>query len=177
MKVLPSVALLSLLTVGSTLGVEAQEEHMEGSMHAEHHASPEDHAAVMATVEQLFDGMRANDSEMVLDAFHPDAVLISTERGRTGEAAPSLSSIGGFAEAVGNSDQAWDEPIWDEIVHVQDHLASVWVKYAFYLGGTEFSHCGVDAFILARDEEGAWKILALADSRQFEDCEMPPGRG
>jgi hypothetical protein len=33
----------------------------------------------------------------------------------------------------------------------------------------------VDTFILARQADG-WKIASLADTRQTEDCEMPPDR-
>ena len=47
-------------------------------------------------------------------------------------------------------------------------LASVWVPYEFYLGD-KFSHCGVDAFHLARFEDG-WKIIGLADTQRREGC-------
>ena len=70
--------------------------------------------------------------------------------------------------------QSIDEPFWDSVVHVNDHLATVWTKYAVYVGGT-FSHCGYDAFILGRSTDG-WKIAAIADTRESENCELPPGR-
>jgi hypothetical protein len=70
--------------------------------------------------------------------------------------------------------EVWDEPVWDPVVQVRDNLATVWIKYAFYLDG-EFSHCGVDAFMMARTGDG-WKIIALADTFQQEDCELPPER-
>ena len=62
--------------------------------------------------------------------------------------------------------------MWDPVVQIRDNLATVWVKYAFYLDG-EFLHCGVDAFMLARTNDG-WKIVSLADTSQKENCEMPP---
>ena len=80
-----------------------------------------------------------------------------------------------FIDAVRNGSGEWDEPYWNPVVRIRDNLATVWVDYAFYLDG-EFSHCGVDAFILARGPDG-WRIAALADTRQREDCELPPDRG
>lgn len=133
-----------------------------------------DRAAVLAVVDRLFDGMRANDGEAVRSVFVEGATLVSTENAE-GEPMTRLIPTEGFAQAVGNATIPWDEPTWDPIVHVRDHLATVWVKYAFY-AGEEFSHCGVDAFILARQPDGEWKIAALADTRQREDCEMPPDR-
>ena len=135
----------------------------------------EDRTAVLAAVERLFDGMRANDGEMVRSVFVEGASLVSTEN-REGEPVTRLIPTDGFAQAVDEATIPWDEPVWDPIVQVRDHLATVWVKYAFY-AGQEFSHCGVDAFILARQPDGEWKIAALADTRQREDCEMPPDRG
>jgi len=137
-------------------------------------AQEDDRTAVLAVIDRLFDGMRANDGDMVRSVFVEGASLVSTENAQ-GEPATRLIPTEGFAEAVDNAEIPWDEPIWDPIVQIQDHLATVWVKYAFY-AGEDFSHCGVDAFILARQPDGEWKIAALADTRQREDCEMPPDR-
>lgn len=71
-------------------------------------------------------------------------------------------------------DAVWDERIWDTQVRIDGNLASVWTKYAFYLG-PQFSHCGIDHFLLFRRAEG-WKIIHLADTRRREGCEMPPAR-
>ncbi len=131
-----------------------------------------DERAVLETVQRLFDGMRANDAEMVRSVFAEGAVLIGTER--EDRPATRISPVDGFVQAVGNATAVWDEPFWDPVIHIQDHLATVWTKYAFYLDGT-FSHCGVDALILARSDQG-WKIAALADTRARENCELPPDR-
>ena len=61
------------------------------------------------------------------------------------------------------------------IVQVDGNLASVWVEYSFYIG-PRLSHCGVDAFQLARDASG-WKIVAIADTRRRLGCsEIPVGQ-
>lgn len=129
--------------------------------------------AVLAPIQRLFDGMRAGDGDMVRSAFAEGAVLIQTEN-REGEPATSVSPIDRFVQTVASGGGGWDEPFWDPVIQVQDHLATVWTKYAFY-ADEAFSHCGVDAFILARGADG-WKIAALADTRERENCELPPDR-
>ena len=43
---------------------------------------------------------------------------------------------------------------------------------SFYVGD-DMSHCGEDAFQLARTNVG-WKIIAIADTRRNEECQAPP---
>lgn len=127
-----------------------------------------DKAAVLAVVKRLFDGMRAGDSAMVRSVFHPQA-LLSTALVRQGKAVVETEGIEGFVSAVGTPHtDVWDERTRNEQVLLDGTLASVWVEYSFY-AGTRFSHCGVDAFQLAKD--GAdWKIVALADTRRRTGC-------
>lgn len=155
---------------------DARHEPAAASAHGAHamgHGPEADVQAVLDVVNRLFDGMRTNDGAMVRSAFAEGALLIGTED-QAGEPALRYTSVEDFARAVDGATSEWDEPIWDTMVHVQDHLAAVWTKYAFYLDG-EFHHCGVDAFLLARTADG-WKITSLSDTRQTEGCEMPPDR-
>lgn len=133
----------------------------------------DDEAAVLAVIDRLFDAMRANDGEAVRSVFVDGAYLIGTEA-QDGSPQTNYIASGDFARMVGNATQEFDEPYWDPVVQMHDHLATVWVKYAFYLG-EDFSHCGVDAFILTRTLDG-WKIAALADTRERDNCELPPDR-
>ena len=131
-------------------------------------------AEVMAVVTRLFDGMRKGDSAMVRSTFDPGARMATAMLRPTGEAAYRFDADGveGFAKAVGTPhDKVWDEKLWDVQVHVDRNLATVWTRYAFFLGG-EFSHCGVDTFTLAKGAEG-WRIIFLADTRQREGCQLP----
>ncbi|MFQ5679630.1 MAG: nuclear transport factor 2 family protein [Gemmatimonadota bacterium] len=126
---------------------------------------------VLAVVRQLFDGMRAADSAAVRGVFHPAAQLFGTgER----DGAPNVNVIPAdrFVQAVGGATGGWDERIWDPAVQIDGNLATVWTPYVFYLNG-EFSHCGVDAFLLARTPAG-WKIVSLADTRRRDGCPDPP---
>ena len=124
--------------------------------------------AVMAVVTSLFDGMRAGDSAKVRAAFHPQAQLL-TARVRDGQASVVVDTLDAFVRAVGTPHaEVWDERLRDTAVHVDGPLAVVWTGYAFY-AGTKFSHCGVDAFQLARTAAG-WRIVSLADTRQRTGC-------
>jgi len=125
---------------------------------------------VQATIDALFDGMRAGDSSVVRSVFHPDARL-HTALGPADSTAVQSTSVDAFVEAVGSSHEAvWDERIWDVEIQIDGPLASAWVPYAFYLGD-EFSHCGVNAVQLVRQSDG-WKILQLTDTRR-QECDIP----
>jgi reactive intermediate/imine deaminase len=130
--------------------------------------APDDRAAVLRVVTQLFDGMRAGDSAMVRSTFHPDAQL-ATAIVRQGNAIVEIDTLESFIRAVGTPHaEVWDERLSNTSVQVDGTLASVWTDYSFYLG-EKFSHCGVDAFQLAKSG-GEWRIVALADTRRRQGC-------
>lgn len=131
-------------------------------------AAGADARAVLDVVARLFDGMRAADSAAVRSVFHPEARLIRTGV-RDGRPAVSLAAVGGFLDALGGATEVWDERLYDPEVRIDGNLASVWADYTFHRGDA-FSHCGVDAFQLARTAEG-WKIVSLADTARREGCE------
>lgn len=127
---------------------------------------------VMDIVKQLFNGMRAGDSTLVRNVFYTDARSITISE-KDGKPDFRIGSVDRFVEAVGTPhDKVWDEPIWDTDVKIDGNFAQVWTKYAFYLGD-QFHHCGVDAIQLFKTENG-WRIFQLTDTRQVEDCELPP---
>ena len=125
--------------------------------------------AVLEVVNRLFDAMRQGDSAMLRSAFHPDARL-GTAAVRNGSPVLDLHPVEGFAQALAAkpADEVWDERLYDEVVHIDGTLASVWTEYDFYVGD-DFSHCGVDSFQLTKTADG-WKIFSIADTRQREGC-------
>jgi hypothetical protein len=134
--------------------------------------SRDDREAVMSVVKQLFDGMRAHDGAQVRAVFHPSAQLFSSSM-RDGKPVISVTPIETFITAVGRPGPfVNDERTRNEIVHVDGGFASVWAEYAFYRG-TTFSHCGVDAFQLAKDADG-WKIVSVGDTRRTDPCDGWP---
>lgn len=127
--------------------------------------------SVYAVVTRLFDGMRARDTASMRAAFAPGAALtsVSTAGVRSDAIDSWIASVGSAPAGV-----LLDERLGDHVVQVSGDLASVWVDYWFF-AGDRFSHCGVDAFVLAR-VSGEWRILSVADTRQREGCRPAPGR-
>ena len=141
------------------------------AMHPATHGAAESpaHEAVRATINRLFDAMRAGDGEALLAQFHEGATLTSVGAGRDGVLAARREGIEAFAEAVGTPHpEPYDERIGPIEVRVDGPLATAWMTYRFYVG-ERFSHCGVNAFQLADTGDG-WKILAVTDTRRPE-CE------
>jgi hypothetical protein len=125
--------------------------------------------AVLAVVKALFDGMRAGDSAAVRAVFHPAAQL-TTALVRAGTPVLEVDSLVTFLRAVGTPhDITWDERTHDEEVRIDGTLAQVWAPYEFW-AGPKFSHCGVDAFTLAKTTAG-WRIIALGDTRRRTGCQ------
>ena len=130
-------------------------------------AAQSEEEAVLATIERLFDGMRAGDSTMVRSTLHEGAMMSrATDQGF------GFMSADGFVRAVGSPrDQVWDEKIWDVVIQIDQRLASAWMEFAFYLG-EDLHHCGVNSMHLYKTDHG-WKIAHLADTNRGLDCDIP----
>lgn len=135
-------------------------------------AQTDDKTAVMTVVNNVFEAMRQNDSTLLRQCFTPEAQLFTVIKKPTGETLLHQGELEKFIEAVGRPKrEIWDEPIWNEKVHVDGALAAVWVDYAFYVGD-QLSHCGVDAFhLIFKDDQ--WRIFHLTDTRRKSHCQIP----
>ena len=153
MKILILMAMIGLSAVAKSQGEEAQ--------------------AVMQPIAKLFTGMNLGDSAMVHSAFAQSITMATIMQDKSGkQILRRESSLAGFLKAVGTPHtEPWSEPIWDTKIEVDGTFAQVWTQYAFY-SGKKFSHCGVDAFHLVKEETG-WKIFHLADTRHTTDCKVP----
>jgi hypothetical protein len=129
-------------------------------------------AEVVAVVRAFFDGMRSKDTAALRSLVHPSARLLGTGPTQEGQLRVDEVPMERFFQMVAGAPGLLDEKIWDPEVRVDGHLATVWTQYAFYYDG-KFSHCGVDAFQLARTAEG-WKVVQIADTRRTEGCPAPP---
>jgi hypothetical protein len=117
----------------------------------------------------MFDGMREGDSAKVNSVFRNDVRMFSAYRKNTGESVLHEGKLSEFLKAVGTAhDEIWDEKIYNTTIQIDGDIAQVWTDYSFYIGET-FSHCGVDAFQLVR-ENSKWLIINLMDTRRKEDC-------
>lgn len=152
--------ILSLVMLGATLSASAR-------------AQEADRAAVLATVQKVFQAMHTRDTALLTQAFDTSARLVGvTTRGTPGVRL-LLPSAFGAAIANAPAGAVWNERIWDPEVRVDGDVAQVWAYYTFHLN-TTFSHCGVDAFMLLKIGS-EWKITQLADSRRTTACTHTSG--
>lgn len=135
-------------------------------------AQSPDHDAAYAVVTRLFDGMRARDTASMRAAFAPGATLQSVSTDGQVRPTPIDAWIGSVAGAPAGV--VLDERLGTPVVQVNGNLATVWVEYWLF-AGERFSHCGFDAFMLAKTG-GTWRILSVADTRQREGCPPAPAR-
>jgi hypothetical protein len=134
------------------------------------HAQTE-RATVLKAVTLLFDGMRQHDSMMVQAAFATEGRLLGV-RVKDGAPVVDVITAAQFGHAVGTATgDPWDERIYDPEVRIDGNVATVWAPYDFLLGA-KWSHCGIDAFMLAKLGD-TWRITQIADTRQQQGCKTP----
>ena len=126
---------------------------------------------VLATIDTFLIGLRTKDTALMarqVDSLTRFTLLRPGPDGtRVMLLAPSQ-----FMAAVTRPDQpALDEPIRNPVVHIDADLASVWAEYQVRIEG-KVSHCGFDAFHLAR-LGGRWKILNVSDTFRRTGCGEP----
>ncbi|MDE3156047.1 MAG: nuclear transport factor 2 family protein [Acidobacteriota bacterium] len=128
-------------------------------------AQGSERAAVLATVNKLFDGMRTRNSALILSAFDESAQLVRVSD-RNGVPAVAPMPIARFAAAVAGAKagDVWDERLSSPQVRIDGNLAQVWSPYTFHLNGV-LHHCGTDAFMLLK-VGGTWKITQVADTER-----------
>lgn len=138
------------------------------SLRAQGTSGDADTRAVVAVVQKVFEAMRTRDTSLLRVAFDTSARLVGvTARGTPAVRGMTFEQFGA-AIAKAPAGDVWNERIFDPEVRVDGDIAQVWAYYTFHRN-KEFSHCGVDAFMLLK--VGAeWKITQLADSRRTTGC-------
>ena len=127
--------------------------------------------SVVAVVQEFFRAMTANDSAAAARTMHPDAPMFVL--GTRGDSTVlSQSTAARFLSSLVTSKRTLVERMWEPTVMVHGPIASVWAPYDFHIDGT-FSHCGVDAFSLAR-ANGAWRIVSITYTVERTGCAPSP---
>jgi hypothetical protein len=126
-------------------------------------------AAVLAAVNELWEGMRTGDSTRVRAVFHPDARGYSVGV-RDGQVLLyQEETLDAFVTAVGTPhDEVWDERVSNVEVRVDGPFATYFADFEFWLGERR-THCGVNAFHLVKTDGAGWQIFVLSDTRHL--CE------
>lgn len=128
---------------------------------------------ISSVIQELFDGYRVGDSTRVRAVFTGDAraqSIMTTTEGV--DKLSDFTSIDNFIKYIGGGfEEVHDEKLWDMQIHADSKLATVWTKYAFFLG-EKFIHCGTETFLLSKVKND-WKIFYLVDTRQKTGCKLP----
>jgi hypothetical protein len=132
-------------------------------------AQSAEHDAAYQVVTRLFDSMRARDTTAIRSAFVPNASMQSLTASGV-----RFDPVDGWISGIGRAPAGLvlDERLANPVIHVDGDLANVWVDYWFF-AGDRFSHCGVDAFLLAK-LEGAWRVFSVVDTRRTQGCHPAP---
>lgn len=98
--------------------------------------------------------------------------MITSYKNKEGEEIVKDEQLNNFLTVIGS--KAKDAPDWNEKlltteIKIDGGIAQVWTEYSFFVGN-KFSHCGVNAFQLMR-ENSQWKIIHIMDTRRKENCE------
>ena len=126
--------------------------------------------AAVAVITELFDAMRESDAETMRGLFAEGVGGFPSSF--VGPEGPTVNfgGLDGFLESVASSEPgSLDEQFTVREVIVDDNLVTVVTPYTFTYQGN-FSHCGVDVFLIARQGTD-WKIVGLADTRRRAGCE------
>ena len=129
-----------------------------------------DEAGAKSAIDNLFSGMKKNDTALIRSAFVANPILQTILRNKEGKVEIMSEPLDSFLLSISHPHtEVYDERITFDAIRIDADLAMVWAPYKFYLGD-KFSHCGVDSFQLVK-QNGIWKILYLVDTRRRQNCE------
>ena len=124
--------------------------------------------AVIEAAQAMFDAMEALDPEAFLASMVPEGFLRAI-----GFETTQSTTRDRFAARLANQTQPMFERMWNPEVRIDGPVATLWAPYDFYRG-IEFSHCGTDAFQLAKTG-GTWKVVLVSYTVQMPpDCSTHP---
>ncbi len=127
--------------------------------------------AVRAAIDQLFDGMRANDSLIIKAVLTENTTLHTVVQDKANGHLLEKTDIHAFIKSVGTKRPGvqLDERLSGYDIKIDGGMAMAWTPYSFYVND-KFSHCGVNVFTLMKIRTG-WKITAITDTRRKTNCE------
>lgn len=135
-------------------------------------ASGDAEREVVATVERLFAGMRTRDTAALRTLLAPELVVVAARETAGGGTAVRGQTVPDFLRAVASGPDELRERIWAPEVRVDGPIATLWAPYDFHRGA-RFSHCGHDAFHLARSD-GRWIVTGLTYTVRTAPCDSAP---
>lgn len=125
---------------------------------------------IKASINQVFDGMRKNDTTIIRQVLHPSCFLKSVGKTKTGEVKLQEDQIIDWLKSVGTKREGvmLDERLTAYDIKIDGDMAIAWTPYEFYVND-KFNHCGVNVFTMMKTDKG-WKIIGIVDTRRKDDC-------
>ncbi|HTK55625.1 MAG TPA: nuclear transport factor 2 family protein, partial [Gemmatimonadales bacterium] len=128
-----------------------------------------DSAQAVAAVLRLLDGMRTRDTAQMRSGLEGSVPMYAVAQRAEG---PALGVDSGSAWITGVAGSingpTLDERIASTSVEIDGNLANVSAYYEFRRG-EQFSHCGMDQFVLGRTARG-WKVIGIGYSARRSEC-------
>jgi Putative lumazine-binding len=121
-------------------------------------------------IDTFFEGFHKGDTLLMKSVMSNDLIMQTTFTDKEGNHRITRGTSEGLLNAIADrpEDQKWDERLLDYKIQIDGNLAHVWTPYEFWFNDS-FSHCGANAFTLAKTDDG-WKIIHLIDSRRKSTC-------
>jgi hypothetical protein len=129
-------------------------------------------ADAQGLIDTFFEGFHKGDTIIMRSVLAHVVGMQSVHSNKDGKHFVRDSNMDRFIVAIANrpASEKWDERLLGYTVQIDGNLAHVWTPYEFWVNGI-FSHCGANAFTLARMDDG-WKIIHLIDSRRKASCKQ-----
>jgi hypothetical protein len=127
--------------------------------------------SVVAVVNEFFRAMEKNDSAAASRTVHGQGTSYSF-RVRGDSSTMRVEGLSQFPSMLARNQRKYIERMWEPTVHVHGPIAVVWTPYDFHIDG-KFSHCGVDAFTVARLADG-WRIVNITYTTEQTGCKPSP---
>ena len=127
--------------------------------------------SVVATVEEFFRAMTANDAEATRGVMLADGQYYATRQVGDSVQVQRITNEAYFQRIAASRD-TMVERMWNPTVLVHGTIATVWAPYDIHRNGT-FVHCGVDAFSLVRTTRG-WRIAGIVFTMEPTGCAPSP---
>jgi len=125
--------------------------------------------SIKTVINKLFIAMKGSDGAGIAACFSDNAVLQTISKNKEQQVIVETDTVSAFAAMVQSMEKnIADERVVFETIKIDGPMATVWAPYEFYYKGN-FSHCGVDHFLLIRIKN-EWKIQYLIDTRRKEGC-------
>ena len=121
-------------------------------------------------IDTFFEGFHEGDTLKMKSVMAENIVMQTAYTDKDGNNKINTGDASGFLNTIANrpESQKWDEKLLSYKISIDGNLAHVWTPYQFWFNG-QLSHCGANAFTLAKTQKG-WKIIHIIDSRRKEGC-------